>query len=106
MKQIIIFIFTIAIAIGAIAQNPNTIIVKDKTYSVQQNKTTTDIKTDYLYEVKEGEVYPIYISRTGKAYIFKVSKKTNKEYKYYLKDDIAKDIIAKDKIKIEKKKKQ
>lgn len=103
MKRFIIFIIAIAIAIGANAQNPNTIVVKDKIYSVQQNKTATDIKTDYLYEVKEGETYPIYISKTGKAYIFKVSKKTGNEYKYYLNDDIAKDIIAKEKIKIEKK---
>lgn len=104
MKQFIIFIFAITTTFVVIAQNPNTIVVKDKTYSVQQNKTAADIKTDYLYEVKEGETYPIYISKTGKAYIFKVSKKTGSEYKYYLKDDIAKDIIAKDKIKIEKKK--
>lgn len=91
MKRFIIFICSIAIAIGTF----ETIVIKNK---------TADIKTDYLYEVKEGEAYPIYISRAGKAYIFKVSKKTGKEYKYYINDDIAKDIIAKERYNIQKKK--
>ena len=41
-------------------------------------------KTEYTYTDKKGNVYPIYLSSTGKAFIVKTSKKTGKEYRQYL----------------------
>lgn len=42
-----------------------------------------DTKTDYLYQDKSGKVDTVYLSRTGKAFIWKISKKGNR-YKKYL----------------------
>ena len=67
---------------------------------------TKDIETDYnWHSSKETEEYKIYLHQYTKgdnagqwtAYVFRVSKKTGKEYKYYLPDGvaIAKDIINK-----------
>lgn len=39
--------------------------------------------TPLFYQDKDG-IYPIYISARGSLYIKKISKKTGKEYKYYL----------------------
>ena len=43
-----------------------------------------ETKTQYTYTTKDGEVYPVYLSAKGKAFIKRVSKKTGKEYKQYL----------------------
>ena len=41
-------------------------------------------KTDYIYEDSKGNRDTIYISSTGKAFVFKVSKKTGNVWKKYL----------------------
>ena len=41
-------------------------------------------KTNYIYEDSKGQRDTIYISSTGKAFVFKVSKKTGNIYKKYL----------------------
>lgn len=43
-----------------------------------------ETKTQYTYTDSKGNVYPVYLSSKGKAFIKKVSKKTGKEYKQYL----------------------
>lgn len=43
-----------------------------------------ETKTEYTYKDSKGNVYPVYLSSTGKAFIKKVSKKTGKEYKQYI----------------------
>ena len=48
----------------------------------------SDTKTKFTWEDKEGNKYPIYITKRGACYIIKVSKKTNKEYKQYLPKEI------------------
>lgn len=50
-----------------------------------------ETKTQYTYTDSKGNVYPVYLSSTGKAFIKKVSKKTGKEYKQY-KPEIGKQI--------------
>lgn len=47
-----------------------------------------DTKTQFQYEDSKGVKYPIFISKSGAVYVVKVSKKTGKEYKYYLSKDI------------------
>lgn len=48
------------------------------------NKASTGTKTKYTFKAKDGKVYPIYLSKNGKAFIIRVSKKTGNEYKQYL----------------------
>jgi hypothetical protein len=43
-----------------------------------------ETKTKYTYTDFKGNVYPIYLSASGKAFTKKVSKKTGKEYRQYL----------------------
>ena len=43
-----------------------------------------ETKTEFTYTDSKGNVYPVYLSATGKAFIKKVSKKTGKEYKMYM----------------------
>lgn len=45
-----------------------------------------ETKTQYTYTDSKGNVYPVFLSSTGKAFIKKISKKTGKEYKQYLPD--------------------
>lgn len=53
------------------------------TFSVEQT-AQADVQTPYTWKSKDGKTYPIYITKKGACYIKRVSKKTGKEYKYYL----------------------
>ena len=60
-------------------------VTKQGTMFVQQSKKCKSAtKTKYTYKAADGKVYPIYLSPNGKAFIIRVSKKTNKEYRDYL----------------------
>ena len=54
-----------------------------------------ETKTEYTYKDAKGNTYPVYLSSTGKAFIKKISKKTNKEYKQYI-PEVGKSINPKD----------
>lgn len=54
------------------------------TFKVEQSTKVNDTKTKFTWEDKEGNKYPIFITKKGTCYILKVNKKTNKGYKYYL----------------------
>lgn len=43
-----------------------------------------ETKTEFTYTDSKGNIYPVYLSSTGKAFIKRVSKKTGKEYKQYV----------------------
>lgn len=59
------------------------------TFKVEQSsRTSQGEKTKYTWEDKEGNKYPIYITKRGACYVLRTSKKTGKEYKYYLPKDI------------------
>ena len=62
------------------------------TFKVEQSAKASDTKTKYTWEDKEGNKYPIYITKKGTCYVLRTSKKTGKEYKYYLPKDIQKTI--------------
>ena len=84
MKRIIILAIMLMplsfVSAQEIQRNGNnfTQIAKEK---VSESKET---KTEYTYTDSKGNVYPVYLSSTGKAFIKKISKKTGKEYKYYI----------------------
>lgn len=52
-------------------------------------KAPTATKTQYTYVDKDGKTYPVYRGAKGGLYILRVSKKTGKEYKYYLPKSVA-----------------
>lgn len=58
------------------------------TFKVEQTVKASDTQTKYTWEDKEGNKYPIFVTKKGACYVKKVSKKTGKEYKYYLPKDI------------------
>ena len=58
------------------------------TFKVEKTTKESDTKTKFTWEDKEGNKYPIYITKRGACYIVRVSKKTNKEYKQYLPKEI------------------
>lgn len=85
MKKFIFCLILAAFSLTSTAEvkrNGDTFKVENTT-SVNQ-----DTKTKYTWEDKEGNKYPIYITKKCACYIIKVSKKTDKEYKYYLPKDI------------------
>lgn len=49
-------------------------------------------KTKFTWTDSKGKSYPIFVTSTGRCYVNKVSSKTGKEYKYYLKEDIAREV--------------
>lgn len=58
------------------------------TFKVEQTSKASDTQTKYTWEDKEGNKYPIFITKKGACYVLRTSKKTGKEYKYYLPKDI------------------
>lgn len=85
MKYIITLLVALIISVTSYAdvvRNGDTFKV-EKTISVNQ-----DTKTKYTWEDKEGNKYPIFVTKNGACYVVRISKKTNKEYKQYLPKDI------------------
>lgn len=66
-----------------------TINAKDYIAPIKQSVEYTDSTTTDTYTIKNKK-YNVYKTRTGTFYIWKVSKKTGKKYKYYLPKDIQK----------------
>lgn len=59
------------------------------TFKVEKSvSTSNDTQTKYTWEDKEGNKYPIFVTKKGACYVKRVSKKTGKEYKYYLPKDV------------------
>lgn len=64
-----------------------------KTYKTEKTiKQSSEKETGFTWEDSKGVQYPIYMGSSGSCYIKKVSKKTGKEYKQYLGEEISKDI--------------
>ena len=85
MKYIIALLIALSMSVTSYAdvvRNGDTFKV-EKTTSVNQNT-----QTKYTWEDKEGNKYPIFITKKGACYVLRTSKKTGKEYKYYLPKDI------------------
>lgn len=97
-KIIIIIIFIITIfTMNINAQNVITYKVNGNSYTAISNRSNKSEpeKTDYTWTDTKGNTYPIYISSTGSCFVIKISSKTGKEYRNYLKPDISEDICRK-----------
>lgn len=77
----------LGIQFDAKAQN---VIIQGNTISLVQQQ---DKETPYNYQDKQGKTYKIYMTPKYKFYIKKVSKKTGKEYKYFLPKEIQETLL-------------
>jgi hypothetical protein len=64
-----------------LAQN---VQLNGKTFVVVDSSKSQPIATGYTFVDKTGVKYPVYLSKSGKAFILRKSKKTGKEYRQYL----------------------
>ena len=85
MKYIIALLVALSMSVTGYAD-----VVRDgDTFKVENTTSVNkDTKTKYTWEDKEGNKYPIYITKKGACYVIRTSKKTGKEYKYYLPKDV------------------
>lgn len=80
------------------AQQFKTVEIDGKTvYSVEkQNKQNYNVKTPYQYMDSDSAVIDVWINiNNGHCYIYRISKKTGKQYKYYLPESVSVDIANK-----------
>lgn len=84
MKYIITLLVALTLSVASYAD-----VVRDgDTFKVEKTTSVNQgTQTKYTWEDKEGNKYPIFITKKGTCYINKISKKTGKEYKYYLPKD-------------------
>ena len=112
MKKTIITIAVLLTAtLFASAQTPTKTYTKEGKVFTQSSSASTPFKgdqvTSYTWKDKDGNEYPIILhtytkgEKVGRttAYVIRTSKKTGKEYKYYLPEgeSIAREILAESK---------
>lgn len=83
MKYIIALLVALSMSVASYAD-----VVKEGNVYVQKTTTVKEKETGVYYQDKDGIRYIIYVSPKGSLYIKKISKKTGREYKYYLPKDI------------------
>lgn len=85
MKQIILCIVLMLSSYTLFSQN---VVKQGNTFTIvnssKLNASSKETKTEFVFTDSKGVTYPIYLSSTGKAFIYKTSKKTGKQYKQYL----------------------
>ena len=84
MRKLIFCLILAAISLTSTAEVKR----EGDTFKVEQTSKASDTQTKYTWEDKEGNKYPIYVTKKGACYILRTSKKTSKEYKYYLPKDV------------------
>lgn len=83
MKKLVIialFLLNVGVTMAQSVEKKGNVFVqvKDTTY------INSGVKTEYKYQDSKGVEYPIYLTKNGKAFIIRVSKKTGRPYRYYL----------------------
>lgn len=84
MKYIISLLIMLTLSMSSFAEVKR----EGNNFKVEQTSKANDTQTKYTWEDKEGNKYPIFITKKGACYVLRTSKKTGKEYKYYLPKDI------------------
>jgi hypothetical protein len=84
-KLFLAAIMLLSMNVGVQAQN---VIKSGNTFTQVSNKGGKsggkETKTQYTFKDSKGNVYPVYLSASGKAFVKRVSQKTGKEYKQYV----------------------
>ena len=83
MKYIIALLVALSMSVASYAD-----VVKEGNVYVQKTTTVKEKETGVYYQDKDGIRYIIYVSPKGSLYIKKISKKTSREYKYYLPKEV------------------
>ena len=95
-RLLVLLLITICCALVANADNNKTFVKSGTTYTNsstgREKANSIPVATGCTWVNSKGVQYPVYISESGSCYIIKISKKTNKEYKQYLKPDVSQDI--------------
>lgn len=97
-RLITLLLFIICYGLIANASDNKSFKCEDNNYTNFSTGRVSDksfTPTSFTWTDNKGNKYPIYISNSGSCYIIKISKKTGKEYKQYLKPDISQDICKK-----------
>ena len=84
MKKLVLCILLALFCITANAEVKR----EGDTFKVEQTSKASGKKTKYTWEDKEGNKYPVYVSKKGDCYVLRTSKKTGKKYKFYLPRDL------------------
>lgn len=82
-------------AMGAAQESPAKVERNGKVFSQKSIKKakTEPVVTDFQWEDSKGNQYPILVNpNSGRCFIIKVSGKTGKEYKYYLGEEVSKQV--------------
>lgn len=70
------------------------VVLEGKIFSTTKvSSKQSDIKTGFSWKDSKGNIYPIYLSSNNKAFVWRISAKSGKKYRYYLPDAIAQQII-------------
>lgn len=89
MKYIITLLVALIVGVASYAE----VVREENTFKVERTTSVNqDTQTEYKWQDKEGNEYPIYITKKGSCYILRVSKKTGNEYKYYLPKEVQEQI--------------
>lgn len=83
MKYIVTLLVALLMSVASYAD-----VVKDGNVFKVEQTSAQEQPTGTYYQDKDGIQYLIYISKKGSLYIKRISKKTNKEYKYYLPKEV------------------
>ena len=86
-QQRILAFIVLLLGLLAFSKGKAQLVQKGNNFSIVQNDSTKNggiTRTKYTYTDVKGVTDTIYLSRSGSAFIFKVSKKTGKVYRKYL----------------------
>lgn len=94
-KIFIILMLVMGISsIGAAQNSPAKVERKGKTFIQTKSSTKAQpVATEFNWQDSKGNEYPIFINTaSGRCFVMKVSGKTGKEYKYYLPEEVAREV--------------
>lgn len=98
--------FAIAFALAITASAQQSYKREGNTFTAVQTtgQAQKGTQTKYTWKDREGKTYPIFLSKNGRAYVIRTSKKTGNEYKQYLGEDISRQICKETGVKYVEKK--
>jgi hypothetical protein len=95
-KLFFLLAFVLISTIAGVAQSSTKVdyLREGKTFVQAQTSTSSnDTQTEYTWKDKQGVEYPIFITKNGRCYVNRISKKGN-TYKYYLPKELCLEICA------------
>ena len=84
MKYIFSLLLTLVLSVPSYS---STVTRNGNDFSIEITKFEDEI-TPYTWTDKDGVKYVVFESKKGSYYIIKISKKTGKDYKYYLPKEV------------------